>query len=122
MASREGERLDYSEAVGMRGNGVNAEETSEGPCLDISPGSQVAGFVVEGRIASGGGVVLKATRGNQAFALKLVPRGPRAEREVDALRRAQCPHVVGFRGYGLWPDDEPRFVVLAMELVEGRPL
>ena len=32
------------------------------------------------------------------------------------------PNVVSFLGYSLWPDEEPRFLVLALELVEGRPL
>ena len=46
----------------------------------------------------------------------------RGDREVDALRRVRHPQVVGFHGYGLWPDDEPHYLVLALELVEGRPL
>lgn len=95
----------------------------EAPWLELKPGERVAGFVLEGRISSGsGGTVYRASRDGRAFAVKLVPLGRRGEREVDALRRVRSPHVVSFRGYSLWPDDEPRFLVLALELVEGRPL
>jgi serine/threonine-protein kinase len=91
------------------------------PALKV--GEEVAGFIVEGLLASGSfGSVYRARRGDQRFAIKLVPRGPRGDREVDALRRVPHPNVVGFHGYGLWPHEEPRFLVLALELVEGRPL
>ncbi|HYO69742.1 MAG TPA: protein kinase [Archangium sp.] len=86
-------------------------------------GGRVAGFTLEGKIATGSfGTVFKASRDGHPFALKLVRMGPRGEREVDALRRAQFPNVVSFLGYSLWPEDAPRFLVLALELVEGRPL
>jgi serine/threonine-protein kinase len=91
--------------------------------LELRAGVEVAGYVVEGRIASGSfGTVYRARQGGRPFALKLVPLGPRADRELDALRRAQAPGVVGFRGCGFWPDDTPRFLVLALERVEGRSL
>jgi len=91
------------------------------PALKV--GEEIAGFTVEGPLASGSfGAVYRARRGTQRFAIKLVPRGPRGDREVDALRRVPHPNVVGFHGYGLWPHEEPRFLVLALELVEGRPL
>jgi len=93
------------------------------PLLELAPGERVAGFTLEGKIATGSfGIVFKASRDGRAFAVKLVRMGPRGEREVDALRRAQFPNVVSFLGYSLWPDDAPRFLVLALELVEGRPL
>ncbi|MCY1074335.1 serine/threonine protein kinase [Archangium lansingense] len=93
------------------------------PLLELGPGERVAGFTLEGKIATGSfGTVFKASRDGRSFAVKLVRLGPRGEREVDALRRAQFPNVVSFLGYSLWPDDEPRFLVLALELVEGRPL
>jgi serine/threonine-protein kinase len=93
------------------------------PGLDWTPGAQVAGFTVEARLASGSfGVILRARRSGRAFALKLVPLDVRGEREVDSLRRVRHPHVVGLHGYSLWPDDAPRFLVLFLELVEGRPL
>jgi serine/threonine-protein kinase len=84
---------------------------------------QVAGFVVEGLLASGSfGTVYRARRDGRPFAIKLIPMDERGHREVDALRRVRHPNVVGFHGYGLWPEDEPRFLVLALELVEGRSL
>ncbi len=93
------------------------------PLLELAPGERVAGFTLEGKIATGSfGTVFKASRDGRAFAVKLVRMGPRGEREVDALRRAQLPNVVSFLGYSLWPDDAPRYLVLALELVEGRPL
>ncbi len=89
----------------------------------LDPGMQVAGFVVEGLLASGSfGTVYRARRDGRPFAIKLIPMDERGHREVDALRRVRHPNVVGFHGYGLWPEDEPRFLVLALELVEGRSL
>ncbi|OJT24870.1 hypothetical protein BO221_10730 [Archangium sp. Cb G35] len=86
-------------------------------------GGRVAGFTLEGKIATGSfGTVFRASRDGRRFAVKLVRMGPRGEREVDALRRAQFPNVVGFLGYSVWPEDAPRFLVLALELVEGLPL
>ena len=100
---------------------AGAEEELSWP--DFAPGARVAGFTVEGHLSSGGfGTVYRASRDGRDFAIKLVPRGSRGEREVDALRRAQFPNVVGFSGYGMWPDEAPRFLVLALELVEGRTL
>jgi serine/threonine-protein kinase len=90
---------------------------------EFTPGERVAGFTIKGKIASGSfGTVFSASRDGRTFALKLVPMGARGDREVDALRRAQFPNVVGFRGYSLWPDDEPLYLVLAMEWIQGRPL
>jgi len=89
----------------------------------LKPGDEIAGFTVEGLLASGAfGSVYRASRARQRFAIKLVPRGPRGDREVDALRRVLHTNVVGFHGYGYWPDEDPRFLVLALELVEGRTL
>lgn len=89
----------------------------------LAPGTRVAGFTVEELLASGSfGAVYRASRDGRPFAIKLVPWDARGEREVDALRRVRHPNVVAFHGYGLWPDDEPRFLVLALELVRGRPL
>jgi serine/threonine-protein kinase len=100
-----------------------AGEDVEPDWPDFARGDRVAGFTVEGRLANGSfGVVYRANRDGRPFAIKLVPRGSRGDREVDALRRAQFPNVVGFSGYGLWPDEAPRFLVLALELVEGRTL
>ncbi|MFL5351906.1 serine/threonine protein kinase [Archangium sp.] len=89
----------------------------------LAPGTEVAGFTVEGPLASGSfGTVYRARRGGRPFAIKLVPMEPRGDREVEALRLMRHPNVVSFHGYGFWPEEQPRFLVLALELVEGRPL
>ncbi|AKJ04115.1 Serine/threonine protein kinase [Archangium gephyra] len=83
----------------------------------------VAGFTIEGLLASGSfGTVYRARRDGRPFAIKLVSLAPRGNREVDALRRMRHPNVVGFHGYGLWPEEQPHSLVLALELVEGLPL
>jgi serine/threonine-protein kinase len=107
----------------MHENGSGAGGAGAPPWREFAPGTQVAGFTVEGPISFGSsGTVYRASRGGRAFAIKVVPMDSRGDREVDALRRLRHPQVVGFLGYGLWPDDEPRYFVLALELVEGRPL
>lgn len=96
------------------------EGAGSAPSWRLSSGMQVAGFMVEGLLASGSfGTVYRAMRDGRSFAIKLIPMDERGHREVDALRRVRHPNVVGFHGYGLWPEDEPRFLVLALELVEG---
>ncbi|KFA93728.1 hypothetical protein Q664_07475 [Archangium violaceum Cb vi76] len=89
----------------------------------MAPGTVVAGFTIEGLLASGSfGTVYRARREGRPFAIKLVSLAPRGDREVDALRRMRHPNVVGFHGYGLWPEEQPHSLVLALELVEGLPL
>ncbi|WP_160174549.1 serine/threonine protein kinase [Archangium violaceum] len=89
----------------------------------LSPGTEVAGFTIEGTIASGSfGTVYRARRSGMPYAVKLVRITPRGDREAAALRLVRHPNVVTFHGYGLWPEDEPRFLVLALELVEGLTL
>jgi eukaryotic-like serine/threonine-protein kinase len=93
------------------------------PGAPLGAGTRVAGFVIEGPLAAGGmGMVYRAWRDGRLFALKLLSITPRNDREMDALRRMNHPNVVGFQGWGLWPDETPRFHVLALEFVEGRPL
>jgi serine/threonine-protein kinase len=106
----------------MRQHGSDGMTWSSGfPVLQA--GDEVAGFIVEGPLASGAfGVVYRARQGERFFAIKLVPLGPRGDREADALRKVLHTNVVGFHGYGYWPHEEPRFLVLALELVEGRTL
>ena len=107
----------------MRDNGSGVGGAGAPPWREFSPGTQVAGFTVEEPLSSGSsGTVYRARRGGRAFAIKVVPMDSRGDREVDALRRVRHPQVVGFHGYGLWPDDEPRYLVLALEFIEGRPL
>ncbi len=89
----------------------------------LAPGTVVAGFTIEGLLASGSfGTVYRARRDGRLFAIKLVSLAPRGNREIDALRRMRHPNVVGFHGYGLWPEEQPHSLVLALELVEGLPL
>jgi len=107
----------------MRDNGSGVGGAGAPPWREFAPGTQVAGFTVEEPLSSGSsGTVYRARRGGRAFAIKVVPMDSRGDREVDALRRVRHPQVVGFHGYGLWPDDEPRYLVLALEFIEGRPL
>jgi len=107
----------------MHDNGSGVRGAGAPPWREFAPGTQVAGFTVEKPISFGSsGTVFRASRGGRAFAIKVVPMDSRGDREVDALRRVRHPQVVGFLGYGLWPDDEPRYLILALELIEGRPL
>jgi serine/threonine-protein kinase len=107
----------------MRENGSGVGGAGAPPWREFASGTQVAGFTVEEPLSFGSsGTVYRASRGGRAFAIKVVPMDSRGDREVDALRRIRHPQVVGFLGYGLWPDDEPRYLVLVLELVEGRPL
>ncbi|MFY0574428.1 serine/threonine-protein kinase [Cystobacter fuscus] len=88
-----------------------------------APGTQVAGFTLQECLATGSsGSVYRAERGGRRFALKLVPMGMWGEREVDALRQVRHTSVVGLLGYGQWPEDKPRFLVLALEWVDGPAL
>ena len=99
---------------------AGSEAWSEPLGLELAPGTQVAGFTLEGKLAVGGsGTVYRASRGGQRVALKVVPRDAWGEREVDALRRVRDTHVVGLLGYGVWPEKRPRYLALALELVEG---
>lgn len=87
---------------------------------NFTRGTEVAGFIVEARLDAGSfGSVYRAVRAGRLFAIKLVPLADRGEREADALRRVRHPNVVGFHGYGFWPHERPRFLVLALEYVEG---
>jgi eukaryotic-like serine/threonine-protein kinase len=93
------------------------------PGPGLAPGTEVAGFIIEGLLATGSfGAVYRAKRCGRPFAIKLVLINPRGDREAAALRLMRHPNVVAFHGYGLWPEEEPRFLVLALELVEGHTL
>ncbi|MFE8596561.1 serine/threonine protein kinase [Archangium violaceum] len=95
----------------------------EVPGPHFSPGTEVAGFTIEGTIASGGfGTVYRARRSGRPYAIKLVRSDPRGDREAAALRLMRHPNEVSFHGYGLWPEEDPRWLVLALELVEGLTL
>jgi serine/threonine protein kinase len=104
-------------------NESGGQATGAKPWPGLAPGTEVAGFTIEGLLASGSfGTVYRARRHARRFAIKLVLIDSRSNREADALRLMRHPNVVGFHGYGLWPEEEPRFLVLALELVEGRTL
>ena len=89
----------------------------------FAPGTEVAGFIIEETIASGSfGTVYRARRSGRPYAIKLVRIDARGDREAAALRLMRHPNVVSFHGYGLWPEDDPHWLVLALELVEGLTL
>lgn len=43
----------------------------------------------------------------------MIPRSAWGEREVDALRRVRHAHVMSLLGYGLWPEQHPRYRIVA---------
>lgn len=94
--------------------------------LEIPPGTDVRGFLIEGKLGAGGfGTVYRARRGGRLYALKFIHRkaaGGWAKREVDILMRLAHPNVVGFEGCGFWPDDTREYLVVIMVYVEGRRL
>lgn len=96
------------------------------PSLEIPPGTDVRGFLIEGKLGAGGfGTVYRARRGDRLYALKFIHRkaaGGWAKREVDILMRLAHPNVVGFEGCGFWPDDTREYFVVIMVYVEGRRL
>lgn len=69
--------------------------TRDGLPWGLAPGTEVAGFTLEGPLASGSfGTVYRAKRGESRFAIKLVPLEPRGDREVEALRLMRHPNVL----------------------------
>jgi eukaryotic-like serine/threonine-protein kinase len=101
-------------------------EREKGGVPDVSPGTDVGGYVVEAQLGEGGfGTVLRAQRGGALYALKLLPLeevGEWAVRELLNLAKVQHPNVVRLLGHGLWPDKAPRYFVIIMEYVPGRRL
>ncbi|WP_224372448.1 serine/threonine protein kinase [Hyalangium versicolor] len=93
---------------------------------EMSPGTDVAGYVVEAQLGEGGfGTVFLARRGGELYALKLLPLeeiGVWAVRELLNLAKVRHPHVVRLLGHGQWPDKAPRYFVIVMEYVPGRRL
>jgi serine/threonine protein kinase len=92
----------------------------------VGPGTDVGSYVVEAPLGAGGfGTVFRARRGGQLYALKLLSLaevGPSAIREVLALSRVRHPNVVGLHGFWQWPDEQPQYLVVVMEYVQGRQL
>jgi serine/threonine protein kinase len=96
------------------------------PLPRVEPGTDVGSYIVEEQLGSGGfGTVYLARRGEQRYAVKLVPLAQVGEwgvREVLALSRVRHPNVAGLHGFWRWPDSVPRFLVVAMQYVRGRRL
>ena len=81
--------------------------------VEIAPGTEVRGFVIESKLGAGGyGTVYRASRGERLYALKFLrlrDAGHWAQREVDVLMRLGHPNLVSFEGCGFWPDDSHEF-------------
>jgi len=89
-------------------------------------GTSVGGFILEEVLGQGGyGTVFLARRGGCLFALKFISlpqAGEWARRELDVMLRLEEVGGVGLKGHGFWPDEEPRFLFIAMEYVPGEEL
>jgi serine/threonine protein kinase len=98
--------------------------------LDLSPlppGTRIGEDVVEAALGAGGFGTVYRVRGPDGHrtALKLMPLDERAERgwrELSIGTRLHHPNLVCVLGMGRWPDAEPRFLWLKMELIEGPTL
>ena len=93
----------------------------------LPPGTLIGGDVVEALLGAGGFGTVYRVRGPDGHrtALKLLPLDERAERgwrEVSIGSRLRHPNLVSLLGVGRWPDAEPRFLWLKMELIEGSTL
>jgi predicted Ser/Thr protein kinase len=94
----------------------------------VKRGTVVGGYTVTRWLGAGGwGCVYEAELDGQRYALKFVPLGRRGwgQREATILLRLQHlehPHVVKLVAYTQWPVAEPRWLVLVMDFVQGRPL
>ena len=93
-------------------------------------GTRIGGDVVEGVLGSGGFATVYRVRSPEGrlSALKLLPldegpeRAERAWRELSLGTRLRHANLARQLGAGQWPVDEPRFVWLKFELVEGSTL
>jgi serine/threonine protein kinase len=94
--------------------------------LEIPPGTDVRGFLIEGKLGAGGfGTVYRACRGERLYALKFIrikDAGGWAKREVESLLRVAHRNVVRFEGCGFWPEETRDYLVVIMDYVEGRRL
>ncbi|QRN99910.1 serine/threonine protein kinase [Archangium violaceum] len=92
----------------------------------LPPGTLIAGDVVEAVLGAGGFGIVYQVRGPEGrrSALKMVPveRGEdRAWREalIGSRLSLQHPNLARVLGVGSWPAEDPRFVYLKQELVDG---
>ncbi|REG28979.1 serine/threonine-protein kinase [Archangium gephyra] len=93
-------------------------------------GTRIGGDVVEGVLGSGGFATVYRVRSPSGYvsALKLLPldegpeRAERAWREMSLGTRLSHPNLVRQLGAGQWPVENPRFLWVKLELVEGPTL
>jgi serine/threonine protein kinase len=90
------------------------------------PGLEVGGYRLEKKLGEGSfGTVYRARRGGCEYAVKFISLA-RAERwgkrELQAMARLPRECGAALEGHGLWPDESPSFLWLAMRYVRGRPL
>ncbi|MCY1072901.1 serine/threonine-protein kinase [Archangium lansingense] len=96
----------------------------------LPPGTRIGGDVVEGELGSGGFATVYLVRSPEGrlYALKLLPldqgeeRAERAWRELSLGMRLRHPNLARQLGGGQWPEDNPRFLWLKLELIEGLTL
>jgi len=93
----------------------------------LPPGTRIGGDVVEGVLGLGSFGTVYRVRSPQGYpsAVKLVPLEEddrRALREVALGTRLHHPNLVRYLGSALWPEDNPRFLCVKLELVEGPTL
>ncbi|HEX5747156.1 MAG TPA: protein kinase, partial [Archangium sp.] len=96
----------------------------------LPPGTRIGWEEVEGVLGSGGFATVYRVRSPDGYvsALKLLPldqgpeRAARAWREVSLGMRLRHRHLVRQLGAGQWPLEEPRYVWVKLELVEGPTL
>ncbi len=100
---------------------------------DTSPlpvGTRIGGDVVEGVLGRGGFATVYRVRGPSGYvsALKVLPldegpeRAERAWREMSLGTRLSHPNLVRQLGAGQWPLENPRYLWVKLELVEGPTL
>jgi eukaryotic-like serine/threonine-protein kinase len=96
----------------------------------LPPGTRIGGDVVEAVLGSGSYGTVYRVRGPDGHraALKLLPleegsvRAERAWREVSLGSRLHHPNLMRQLAVGTWPESQPRFLWIKLELVEGPTL
>jgi len=93
----------------------------------LPPGTRIGGDVVEQVLGLGSYGTVYRVRSPKGYpsAVKLVPLEEddrRALREVALGTRLHHPNLVRHLGSALWPEDNPRFLCVRLELVEGPTL